>query len=97
MSVAFSPNGELLAAASYGGYIVLWEARTGKLVRRLRLSDQGYLADHIAFSADGRLVVAGTMGIIRLWEVATGQLVRRVPRSTDNREARPASMFFSRW
>jgi RNA polymerase sigma factor (sigma-70 family) len=67
-SVAFSPDGKLLAAAAqgFGRTTYVWDTATGKEVWKLPLS-----VDALTFSADGRLLATSEGGGIRLWEVAT--------------------------
>lgn len=73
-SLAFSPNGRLLAGASRDT-VRLWEPTTGEEVRSLPGG-----ATSVAFSQEGMLVGAGspisTDEPLRLWDVETGQLVR---------------------
>jgi WD40 repeat protein len=68
-SVAFSPDGRMLAAA--GGFDVpLWEVATGKEL--IPLGKHGRVIDCVAFSPDGRLLGAvERVGKIHLWETAT--------------------------
>jgi WD40 repeat protein len=67
-SVAFSPDGKLLASGGEGGLIQLWEVE-----HRRPLGDP--LAGHtddvrsVAFSPDGKLLASGEEEIIQLWEV----------------------------
>jgi RNA polymerase sigma factor (sigma-70 family) len=69
--VAMSPDGQLLAIASYD-MIRLWDWTNGKEVRqiaRVALPIHG-----LAFSRDGKtLASGGNWGAVRLWDVATGQ------------------------
>jgi RNA polymerase sigma factor (sigma-70 family) len=76
-SVAFSPDGKLLAVGLGYLNIALLDAATGKEVRRLKF-EQGF-ARTLAFSPDGRyLASTGGLGnTVHLWEVATGKEVRR--------------------
>ncbi|MBI3910349.1 MAG: PD40 domain-containing protein [Armatimonadetes bacterium] len=71
-SLAFSPDGKLLATAGSGG-IVLWNPRTGARQRTLT-SNNSYIRS-IAFSADGRLLAAGSTA--QLWDVASGRLLQQ--------------------
>jgi WD40 repeat protein/serine/threonine protein kinase len=70
-AAAFSPDGETLVIL--GGEARLWEARTGKEVRRL--PHQGPVVA-AAFSPDGRTLLTGSWDqTARLWDVATGKPV----------------------
>jgi WD40 repeat protein len=68
----------VLAAGAPGigpGAVRLWDARTGRLLRRLGDPDEQVMA--VALSPDGRRVVAGGAhpdgkGIVRVWDAATG-------------------------
>ena len=73
-SVAFSPNGEILATGS-DRVIMLWDVITGQCLKTL----QGHcdLIFSVAFSPDGLLVVSGSEDrTLRLWDVETGQCLR---------------------
>jgi RNA polymerase sigma factor (sigma-70 family) len=76
-SVAFSPDGTLLAATGNGlrGGVVLWEVKTGREVRRWREANDWFL--QAVFSPAGKTLAAvGYHHRIFLWEVETGQLIR---------------------
>jgi predicted NACHT family NTPase len=80
-SVAFSPDGRLLASGSFDKTIELWEVATGSEVDTL--GPTGYVVS-VAFSPDGRLLASGSSDkTIRLWEVATGSEVRTLTGHTD--------------
>jgi WD40 repeat protein len=71
-SVAFSPDGKMLAAACENGTIELWEVATHR--RRATLKGHTDRVNSVAFSDDGRLLAAGGCdhdgnGTIRLWDV----------------------------
>src|SRR5262245_38141391 len=69
-SVAFSPNGRILAAGSDEG-IRLWRVRTGKPLGG-RFDVQKGIIRGVAFSPDGKtLASVADTGLIRLWQVRT--------------------------
>ncbi len=87
-SVAYSPDGRLIASTGGDGAVRLWDAATGRLVREVTRRPQRE-ATFAVFSPDGRLLaVGGPQGDIgraaprpmpvSLHEVATGKEVRRL-------------------
>jgi RNA polymerase sigma factor (sigma-70 family) len=75
-SPVLAPDGKLLATADWDGNIDLWDAASGRAVRRLT-GHVGRVAGMI-FSPDGSLVSAGVDDTVRFWDVAAGQEVRRL-------------------
>jgi WD40 repeat protein len=82
-SVAFSPDGKSLAAASRDGRIAVWDAATGKdrlyVLAHPTQKDAAFSATPcVAFAPDGKpLISAGTDGTVRLWDVTTAKEVGR--------------------
>jgi WD40 repeat protein len=76
-SLAFSPDEQLLAAG--GNKVYLVDTRNRKVVRTLEHAQD--LVTSLAFSSDGRLLVAASLdGVVRLWQMADGKLARELPK-----------------
>lgn len=74
-AIAFSPDGRLLASASWDNTVRIWDTTTGVAVRTL----QGHqnMVNAVAFSPVGGLLASASLdGTMRLWDSATGNLVR---------------------
>lgn len=71
-SVAFSPNGRLLATGSADGAARVYRIRDGELARELSEEGSGRVLA-LKFSPDGTLLAtAGQEGSVRVWDLATG-------------------------
>lgn len=76
-SVAFSPDGQTLAAGMSNKTIKLWNVKTGEEIRTLKGHD--YAVHAVAMTPDGQTLVSGSSDkTIKLWNLKTGELLRTI-------------------
>jgi WD40 repeat protein len=68
-ALRFSHDGTLLAAASNGGQITIWNVRTGHVSSRWKTFEQSW---SVGFSADdSRVYTGGNDGMLRTWDLTS--------------------------
>jgi len=75
-SLAFSPDGKLLAAAGgvaqIGGEIKIWDVQSHQLVKTIQGHHDSIYS--VAWSPDGKLLATGSYDrLVKLWDVGTGK------------------------
>jgi WD40 repeat protein len=75
VSVAYNPNGKMLASGSSDKTIKLWDAASRRELRTLAGHTDNVTS--VAFSPNGRMLASGSDDkTIKLWDVASGKVLR---------------------
>lgn len=88
-SVVFSPNGQLIASASYDNTVKLWNPRTSQVIRTfpVQTTDENHNQEYklwieasskLSFSQDGKVLTLGNgYNALIAWQVDTGKVVKK--------------------
>lgn len=76
ITVAFSPDGRLLASGGDETPIRLWDAQTGQQVREFAGGNGSPRT--LEFSANGSMLAADGFRSVFVWDTATGRLLKRI-------------------
>jgi Tol biopolymer transport system component len=91
MSVAFSPDGRTLAAGTYNGGLLRFDALTGRQLGAV-LTVGGF-AWSVSFSPRGDVIFTGSSeGQVRMWSATSGQLLRTLRVSDADAEVRSVAV-----
>lgn len=75
LSVAFSPDGKMLATGDVNHEIHVWQVETGKQLLTCKV-EEGWVWS-VAFSPDGRFLASSANRTVNLWDVQTGECIKR--------------------
>jgi RNA polymerase sigma factor (sigma-70 family) len=76
-SLAFSPDGTLLASGGRDCIVRVWEIASGKKLHELRgRHDNG--VQSVVFAPDGKVVVSSSSNRVLCWDVATGKKIEGI-------------------
>ena len=76
-SVAFSPDGVLIASADRSGGLVVWEADTGRPF--LDLTDHKGAVNSLSWRDDSNVLAsASDDGTVKLWDMAAGKVIKSI-------------------
>ena len=85
-TMAFSPNGRVMAIGTQDGPVHLWSTDRGAVVGSLQGSKSPISA--VAFSPDGsRLASRASDGMVRLWDVATRKEIAKASASVNDSDS----------
>ncbi|KRZ77371.1 Notchless -like protein 1, partial [Trichinella papuae] len=80
--VLFSPDGRIIASASFDHSIKIWCGKTGKFLHTLRGHVQSVF--QISWSSDSRLLVSGSAdSTLKLWDINARKLIVDLPGHAD--------------
>jgi WD40 repeat protein len=82
-TIAFSPDGQLLASGGEDRQIRLWDTKTGMCIRVL--PGHPWLVSALAFSHDSKILFSGSWDrSVKVWKISTGQVINTLIGHTDS-------------
>jgi WD40 repeat protein/DNA-binding SARP family transcriptional activator len=79
-SVVYSPDGQMALSGAYDNRLILWDVRTGTILREFALRHTEAVTS-VAFGPDGQRALSGSQdGTLILWDVTTGEPLHQFDR-----------------
>jgi len=69
-TIAFSPNGKMIAAGELNGKIWIWDYSSGKLLKKL---DNKKSTDSLLFDPESKFLITDGFSKINVWNIQTGK------------------------
>src|SRR5438552_719407 len=73
-SLAYSPDGSVLASGGGDGWVKTWDVKTHRLLNAF--PGNGGVIARVAFSRDGRILASAGRGTVAINDVRSGKLLR---------------------
>lgn len=75
LSIAFAPDGKVLASGSRDDSVILWDIESGKLLRTLEGHQNS--VESVSFGAGGRQLASGSRdGTVKLWSATSNTVIK---------------------
>ncbi|MBE9215088.1 CHAT domain-containing protein [Plectonema cf. radiosum LEGE 06105] len=77
--VSFSPDGKIIASASFDSTIKLWDVKTGKYIKTLKgdVKEDNSQVTSVSFSPNGKILASASYdGTVKLWDIETYQEIQ---------------------
>jgi len=78
LSLAFNPDGAVLAAGLANNNIELWDLASGELTATLETGGKYFGVPSLAFTPDGRLLISASEGQMQIWDWGSARRLERI-------------------
>ena len=75
--VDFSPDGKLIATGSRDGTVIIWDAGSGKELKKFAVEKKGepLETNDLQFTPDGKTLIAANSRGVKAWEISSGKIL----------------------